>query len=52
MKRFKCSVCAKPFTHNKPETLVGKLGPIPVQFCKTDYKKIMKKEHLPLKDTR
>jgi len=52
MARYKCSVCVKLFTHNKPETLVGKLGPIPVQLCKPCFKKVMKKDHLPLKDKR
>mgnify|MGYP000271143766 FL=1 len=52
MARYKCSVCVKLFTHNKPETLVGKLGPIPVQLCKPCFKKVMKKDHLPLNDKR
>ena len=52
MARYKCSVCEKLFTHNKPETLVGKLGPIPVQLCKPCFKKVMKKDHLPLNDKR
>ena len=38
---FICSVCSKGFVHNKPDTLVGKLGPIPVQFCKPCFKKVM-----------
>ena len=52
MAKYKCSVCVKSFTHNKPETLVGKLGPIPVQLCKPCFKKVMKKDHLPLRDKR
>ena len=49
---FICSVCAKAFTHIKPDTLVGKLGPIPVQFCRPCFKKVMKHDHLALNDTR
>ena len=52
MAKHKCSVCVKSFTHNKSETLVGKLGPIPVQFCKPCYKKVMNKDELFLRDTR
>jgi len=52
MAKHKCSVCVKYFTHDKSETLVGKLGPIPVQFCKPCYKKVMKKDDLFLRDTR
>ena len=50
--KYNCSVCNKKFTHNKPETLVGKLGPIPVNLCKTDFKKVMKKDELLLNDKR
>ena len=49
---FICSVCSKGFVHSKPDTLVGKLGPIPVQFCKPCFKKVMKNDHLPLNDSR
>ena len=49
---FICSICTKGFVHNKPQTLVGKLGPIPVQFCKPCFKKVMKHEHLELNDSR
>jgi hypothetical protein len=49
---FICSVCSKEFVHKKPDTLVGKLGPIPVQFCKPCFKKVMKHDHLALNDTR
>ena len=52
MAKHKCSVCVESFTHDKTKTLVGKLGPIPVQFCEPCFKKIMKKDDLPLKDTR
>ena len=52
MKKQKCSICAKLFMHNTTDTLVGSLGPIPVQFCKPCFKKVMKKDHLPLNDTR
>ena len=49
---FICSVCTKGFIHKKPDTLVGKLGPIPVQFCKPCFKKVMKHDHLELNDHR
>jgi hypothetical protein len=49
---FICSVCSKGFVHKKPDTLVGKLGPIPVQFCRPCFKKVMKHDHLELNDTR
>ena len=52
MKKPKCSICTKAFTHIKPDTLVGKLGPIPVQFCKPCFKKVMKHDHLELNDHR
>ena len=52
MAKHKCSVCVESFTHDKTKTLVGKLGPMSVQFCEPCFKKIMKKEHLSLKDTR
>ena len=52
MKKPKCSICTKAFTHMKPDTLVGKLGPIPVQFCRPCFKKVMKHDHLALNDTR
>ena len=52
MAKHKCSVCVKAFTHNKSETLVGKLGPIPVNLCKTDLKKIMRNDELYLNDKR
>jgi len=40
MAKHKCSVCVESFIHDKTKTLVGKLGPIPVQFCKPCYKKL------------
>lgn len=52
MKKQKCSICAKLFMHNTTDTLVGSLGPIPVQFCKPCFKKVMQKDHLPFNDTR
>ena len=51
--RYKCSVCSKAFTHKKPDTLVGKLGIIPVQFCKKCFPKVMaQSEELNLSDSR
>ena len=53
MKRHKCSVCTKAFTHKNPDTLVGKLGIIPVQFCKKCLPKVMaQSEELNLNDSR
>ena len=52
MSKSKCSVCSKPFKHKKGETLIGRLGIIPVQFCKTHLKKILKLEEMNLSDTR
>jgi len=52
-KKEKCSVCAKQFTHKAPDTLVGMLGIIPVQFCKKCFPQVMaQSEKLNLKDTR
>jgi len=51
--RPKCSICDARFTHKKPNTLVGKLGIIPVQFCKKCFPKVMAQpEELNLNDTR
>jgi hypothetical protein len=52
MSKSKCSVCFKPFKHKKGETLIGRLGIIPVQFCKNHLKKILKMEEMNLSDTR
>jgi hypothetical protein len=53
VQKEKCSVCAKPFQHQKPETLVGMLGIIPVQFCRKCFPKVMaQSEELNLNDTR
>ena len=52
MSKSKCSVCSKLFKHKKGETLIGRLGIIPVQFCKTHLKKILKMEEMNLSDTR
>jgi len=50
---FICSVCSKGFVHKKPDTLVGKLGIIPVQFCKKCFPKVMaQSEELMLNDSR
>ena len=51
--KHKCSVCAKTFQHQKPDTLVGMLGIIPVQFCRNCFSRVMaQSEELDLKDTR
>jgi len=47
-----CSVCSKPFTHQKHSTLVGRLGIIPVQFCQPCFKKVMKLDEMFLSDSR
>jgi len=49
---FICSVCSKGFVHKKPETLVGKLGIIPVNLCKKHFKAVMKHDELILNDHR
>ena len=51
-KTFKCTVCSTKFTHNKTETLVGKLGIIPVNLCKKHFKAVMKHDELLLNDYR
>ena len=53
LKMHTCSVCYKDFKHQKPETMVGMLGIIPVQFCKKCFPKVMaQSEELNLNDTR
>jgi len=48
-----CSVCYKDFKHEKPSTLVGMLGIIPVQFCRKCFPRVMaQSEDLNLNDTR
>jgi hypothetical protein len=52
-KKETCTVCSKRFTHKKPDTLVGMLGIIPVQFCKKCFPRVMaQSEELNLNDTR
>ena len=52
-KKETCTVCSKKFKHKKPDTLVGMLGIIPVQFCKKCFPKVMSQsEELDLRDTR
>jgi len=52
-KKETCSVCSKKFKHKKPDTLVGMLGIIPVQFCRKCFLKVMaQSEELNLNDTR
>ncbi len=34
MKKGKCNVCSKVFTPKKDVSIVGKLGPIPVDYVK------------------
>ena len=49
----KCSVCKKQFVHKKPNTLVGRLGIMPVQFCKKCYPLfVMQANDLELHDKR
>ena len=53
MKRtFACTVGGTKFVHKKPETLVGKLGIIPVNLCKKHFKAVMKQDELLLNDHR
>ena len=49
---FRCTVCGKKFTHQKPDTLVGKLGIIPVNLCKKHFTAVMKHDELMLNDYR
>lgn len=52
-KKETCSVCSKRFTHKRPDTLVGMLGIIPVQFCRVCFPKVMaQSEELNLNDNR
>ena len=51
-KTFACTVCGTKFVHKKPETLVGKLGIIPVNLCKKHFKAVMKHDELLLNDHR
>ena len=51
--KHQCSVCYKDFTHDKPTTLVGMLGIIPVQFCRKCFPRVIRQsEELNLNDTR
>ena len=52
MKKGKCNMCKKSFTHKKGDTLIGKLGPVPVDLCKVCFPKLMKHDELLLHDTR
>ena len=52
MKKGKCTVCKKAFTVKKGESLIGKLGIIPVDLCKTHYRKVMSVDEMNLNDTR
>ena len=52
MRKSKCSVCKKTQHTKKVETLIGRLGIIPVQFCKNHLKKILNMEEMNLSDTR
>lgn len=52
MKKGKCTVCKKVFTVKKGESLIGKLGIIPVDLCKTHLKKVLSFDEMNLNDTR
>ncbi|MDA8915550.1 hypothetical protein N9J01_00445 [bacterium] len=52
MKKGKCTVCKKVFTVKKGESLIGKLGIIPVDLCKTHLKKVLSYDEMNLNDTR
>ena len=52
MKKGKCTVCKKVFTVKKGESLIGKLGIIPVDLCKGCLPKVLKHDELTLTDTR
>ena len=48
----KCTVCKKVFIAKKGESLIGKLGIIPVDLCKTHLKKVLSYDEMNLNDTR
>ena len=52
IKKGKCTVCKKVFTVKKGESLIGKLGIIPVDLCKTHLKKVLSYDEMNLNDTR
>jgi len=52
MKKGKCNVCSKVFTAKKNVSIVGRLGPIPVDLCKGCLPKVLKHDELTLNDTR
>ena len=53
MKRtVACEGWGVKIKHKKPETLVGKLGIIPVNLCKKHFKAVMKNDELWLNDHR
>lgn len=52
MKKGKCNICKKPFTYKKDITLIGKLGPIPIDLCVICYPILMEYDELTLNDKR
>ena len=52
IKKGKCTVCKKVFTVKKGESLIGKLGIIPVDLCKTHLKKVLSYDEMNLNDCR
>ena len=52
MKKGKCTVCKKVFTVKKGESLIVKLGIIPVDLCKIHLKKVLTYDEMNLNDTR
>ena len=51
-KLDKCTVCKKVFILKKDESLIGKLGIIPVDLCKTHLKKVLSYDEMNLNDCR
>jgi len=52
MKKGKCTMCKNVFTPKKDVSIIGRLGPIPVDLCKGCLPKVLKHDELSLTDTR
>jgi len=52
MKKGKCTMCKKVFVPKKDVSIIGKLGPIPIDLCKSCLPKVLKYDELTLNDTR
>ncbi len=45
-------MCVKKYLHQENVSIVGRLGPIPVDLCKGCLPKVLKHDELSLTDTR